>query len=189
MQCFIVVIRCSAIIVFFVLCALANADIYEYTDDNDAISFTDDPGIILKKNGKSNKVRTSEPDDLDLTETRFKLINNHIVVPVTVSYKGRDVVGQFVLDTGAAGSVISPHLSSQFEINPRDTDIAILRGVTGFGVAGTVVVDSIKIGPVRVGSVEVAVAQFGNYDGLLGNDVLSSARFQIDYGSRRISWQ
>jgi len=177
------------VILAFFICSQAAADMYEYIDEHGAVSFTDDPGNIPKRSLKSKKLRPKDQEDESMSETHFKLQNNHIVVPVTLSYKGKDVKGQFVFDTGAARTVISPHIARQFDIHTRDTDIAMIQGVTGFALAGTLILDSISIGPNRVGNVEVMVTSFGSYDGLLGNDVLSSSRFQVDYSARRISWQ
>ncbi len=176
-------------ILVLVVFSSAVAETYEYVDENGTISFTDDPVKIPKSRNKTTKVRPKIQESESMTETLFKLVNNHIVVPVTVSYKGRDIKGQFVLDTGAASSLISPNIAKQLDINPRDSDIAMIQGVTGFGLVGSVILDTISIGPQRVGSVEVAVTSVGTYDGLLGNDVLNSSRFQIDFNARRIRWQ
>jgi hypothetical protein len=179
----------SIAVALLAFCSLAAAEMYEYVDENGAISFTDDPGRIPKSRQKSSKMRPKAQENESMTETHFQLLNNHIVVPVTVSYRGRDIRGKFVFDTGAAGSMISPGIAKQLNINPRDADVAVIEGVGGFRLAGTVVLDFISIGPQRAGSVEVAVSSFGDYDGLLGNDVLGSSRFQVDYSARRIRWQ
>ncbi len=170
-------------VVILIFYSPSAADIYKYIDDNGNVRFTDDPG------DKAQIVSRDAQESDSLTETSFKLVDNHIVVPVTVSYKGREVKGQFVFDTGAATSLISPNIARQLEINPKDANLSLIQGVGGFSLAGLVVLDSISIGPRRVSSVQVPVSAVGSYDGLLGNDMLKSSRFQIDYEDRIIRWQ
>ncbi len=170
-------------VVILIFYSPSAADIYKYIDDNGNARFTDDPG------DKAQIVSRDAQDSNSLTETSFKLVDNHIVVPVTVSYKGREVKGQFVFDTGAATSLISPNIARQLEINSRYDHHSWIQGVGGITLAGSVVLDSISIGPRRVSSVKVPVTSVGSYDGLLGNDLLKSSRFQIDYEDRLIRWQ
>jgi len=177
----------AAAVIMLVFCSLSVADIYKYTDENGNLKFTDDPGKMPKGQDKAEQVYRDTQDNP--TETSFTMVNNHIVVPVTVSYRGRVVQGHFVFDTGASSSVISPSIARQLEINPKDAELAVIQGVGGSSVVGSIVLDSISIGPNRANRVEVPVASIGSYDGLLGNDILNRSRFQIDYSARLIRWQ
>lgn len=179
----------SLAVLFLVFSSPSVADIYKYIDEKGNLQFTDDAGKVPNGQGNAQKVYRDTQGGESMTETAFTLVNNHILVPVTISYKGRVVKGQFVFDTGASSSLISPAIARQLEINPKDADIAVISGVGGSSLVNSVVLDSISIGPNRVTSVEVPVSAVGNYDGLLGNDLLKRSRFQVDYSTRIIRWQ
>ncbi len=181
------VVCLAAAAYLFIVYSPAHADIYQYTNEKGDLVFTDDPSKVPNGMDKAQKVYRDA--DENPKETSFILANTHIIVPVTVSYKGRTVKGQFVFDTGASGSIICPKIARQLEISPDNSSLALIEGVNGRSVAGMVTLDWISIGPNQAHNVSVPITAVGNYDGILGNDLLGGSRFQIDYGARRIRWQ
>ncbi|MDU0460286.1 MAG: retroviral-like aspartic protease family protein [Geobacteraceae bacterium] len=164
----------------------SSAETYQYVDENGTMSFTDNPVSIPKSARKSKSM--GDIENADDSVTTFRLINNHVIVAVSVIFKGREVKGQFVFDTGANSSVISPDLARRLNISDRDTSVAMMQGVGSSGAVSTVVLDAIKLDGKAAGNLEVSVVGFANYDGLLGMDFLAGKKFQIDYHGRKIRW-
>ncbi|OGU03708.1 MAG: hypothetical protein A2X82_10180 [Geobacteraceae bacterium GWC2_55_20] len=162
------------------------AETYQYVDEKGTMSFTDNPVSIPKSARKSKSM--GDIDNGDDSVTTFRLINNHVIVAVSVIYKGREVKGQFVFDTGANSSVISPDIARRLDIRDSDTSVAMMQGVGSAGAVSTVVLDAIKLDGKAAGNLEVSVVRFANYDGLLGMDFLAGKKFQIDYHGRKIRW-
>lgn len=165
----------------------SGAETYQYIDENGTLSFTDNH-VTIPKNARSSK-SLGDNDSEDGSVTSFRLINNHAIVSVVLLYKGREARGQFVFDTGANTSVISPDIARRLEVDYKDTSRAMIRGVGGTSSTSTVVLDAIKLDGKSVGNVNVCVVEFGNFDGLLGMDFLAGKKFQIDYHAHKIRWQ
>lgn len=111
-----------------------------------------------------------------------------IVVRVAVNGTGPHA---FLVDTGASGSVITGDLHDAL----RAPAVAQTTVTTPLGDERRVVarIDRIEIGGAAV-TVLATVVPPGSFDGaagvkgLIGQDVLASRRYTIDFGRRRIQW-
>lgn len=109
------------------------------------------------------------------------------VVPVMVNEQGPF---KFILDTGAATTVISPELANHFELLP--TEARQLKGAKSTGVASKGVLSSLAVGTALQLQSSVTIADiFGplgqqigmKLDGILGNSYLCAYRVTIDYAN------
>ena len=167
-----------------------SGDFYQYEDENGSVNFTDDPANIPKKLMKKKKTRDDEMSDPNSSVTRVQIIKNQVLVPVRVSYQGKEIQSSFVLDTGANSCTISPRLANRLNINPKDAN-ASLAQVVGGGVyrIGYVTLDYVIVGPTRKYNVIANVISSGdNNDGLLGMNFLRELRYHIDFDTNTIKW-
>lgn len=122
--------------------------------------------------------------------TPFDLLDDgSIVVPVTIGGTGPY---RFVLDTGSSRTVIASRVSQALRLPV----VAKMMMVTPAGrEAGYIVrLNALAIGERTAVSVEAAMAPADRYaagqrvDGLIGQDILASAVYTIDYQHRVMVW-
>jgi clan AA aspartic protease (TIGR02281 family) len=178
------VLACICLIPF-----TAYGEIYQYEDDSGTTHFVDDPGRIPRKYLKKQRIHGEVGDDTMSRVTRVSINGNQVLVPVRLSYKGREVQAVFILDTGASSCTINPSLADRLQINPSDAGRALARTVGG-GVymVGHTKLDYIVAGPNRKYDVEVSVIQSPQADGLLGMNFLRELRYHVDFNTSTIRW-
>ena len=124
------------------------------------------------------------------TPTPFDLLDDgSLVVPVTIGGTGPY---RFVIDTGSSRTVITARLWQSL----RRPVVAQTVMVTPAGrhLAYVVKLDDLTVGPLPAMNIEAAVVTADRYaggqpiDGLIGQDVLASAIYTIDYRQRVIVW-
>jgi predicted aspartyl protease len=103
-----------------------------------------------------------------------------IIVPVTVNCQGPF---QFVLDTGANASVLSPHLAEALGLKVDLTRTVTIQGVTGSASAATAPIDQLAAGETMLEKRRLAVADasFMATDGVLGADGFSNKVVLVDF--------
>jgi len=103
---------------------------------------------------------------------------------------------QFVLDTGASQTIISPVIARQMGIKSTDVDAIVGAGGSFAAFAGTL--DSLRVGDALLEKVEVVVSDIFSplslaagtgMDGILGHNVLRNFTVIIDYPNERILLQ
>jgi aspartyl protease len=108
-----------------------------------------------------------------------------VLVPVLVNGHGPF---QFVLDTGANRTVLTPRLVDTLGLEIAAKDHVTLSGVTGSASVPTVLVDHLKVGDVELKRERLPVADSLSEDtqGILGVDALAGTRIVIDFVRSRI---
>lgn len=128
---------------------------------------------------------------LRLLETRVVVRGNQVLVPVTVTYHGRDVEVKMLLDTGASGTVFYRNALAKLE---ADSESAGYAQVAGGGVVkiSSVEFDRIKVGPFKARHIRAFVmnnkSPNSGFDGLLGMDFLMNVEYKIDFARQVIIW-
>lgn len=169
---------------------VASGEFYQYQDENGSVNFTDDPANIPKKMKARKKVRKDDMSDPNGSIMRVRILRNQVLVPVTVSYRGKEEQATFLLDTGANNCTISPGLAARLGFKARDGNTAMAQ-VVGGGVylVGHTVLEYVVVGPNRKYDVAVSVISSGSSnDGLLGMNFLRDLRYHIDFDSQTIKW-
>ncbi len=108
-----------------------------------------------------------------------------ILVPVTVNRQGPY---QFVLDTGANRTVLTPRLVAELGLETAPADHVTLSGVTGSASVPTVAIEQVKAGDVELNRQQLPVADSLSEDthGTLGIDALRDTRVLVDFVNGRI---
>ncbi len=128
-------------------------------------------------------------DESGKTRVGFELYQDYLIVVRGSVGPLRDL--NFLLDTGATPSVLSPRLKEKLHLVTAPMDIAVLKG----SVKGeTATVPSLQFGPIRKDNVAVLIQDLSflqkgipvRLDGIVGLDVLGQSTFVIDYAAHEI---
>jgi hypothetical protein len=111
-----------------------------------------------------------------------------VILDVRIDGKGPF---RFLLDTGSTHSAITERLARYLKA------AAVAKAVVDSSLGGDTVpvvrLERLEVGPVATSgvmpSVVPAVDPSGEADGILGQDVLASHRYTIDFRARRIDWR
>ena len=126
--------------------------------------------------------------------TPFSYIkDSHLVgVPVYINGKGPF---DFVLDTGAGNTCVTPELATKLELDVKPVH-GIARGVGGDVQLELAAIDSVSVGEVRITHSQVVVIDLSKVspkgklieNGIIGWDFLRSFETVIDYPQRQFSF-
>jgi hypothetical protein len=126
--------------------------------------------------------------------TRVRIVDNQVVVPVTLKNGTETVHVELVLDTGATRSVIHEVLANRLQIDLRRTRESSSEVADGRVIRTRVArIDSLSVGPFAVAPAEVEFIAYSGgakagHDGLLGMDFLGKHRYQIDMEHELVRW-
>ena len=165
------------------------SEFYQYEDESGGINFTDDPAKIPKKFKNKKKSRADDDEHPGSPVMRVKIKGNRVLLPVTLCYRGKVVVANFILDTGAEVSTMTPALAEKLDIQPEDTDVAFAQGIgSGVHVIGHVKLDYLLVGPNRKYDMDFIIIPAGGGDGLLGMNFLRELRYHVNFDKSIINW-
>lgn len=121
-----------------------------------------------------------------------KIVRNSILVPVSITYSGKEITTTLVLDTGASMTAVNQSVARQLNITQGERSAA---RVVGGGIIRTltVTVDRIKVGPKTINKPRITVFRHkgsnSEEQGLLGLDFLQHFDYNIDYDNNLIIWK
>jgi len=199
------------IIVFIVLttfmlsAAMAAGDtIYSWTDENGVRHMTNIPPV--QSNEKVDiieieppqivgepEILYSQPDEQlsPQNETEISIIDNHVIVPVTLAYKQKKVRARLLLDTGSTNITLHKDIAKKLSIeNPQKGTIRVAGGE--LIDAEAVILDSVTVGPhTKKNLVAGIIEHLGPdvaFDGLLGMNFLKNYHYSIDFENQMLRW-
>ncbi|HEY4379146.1 MAG TPA: retropepsin-like aspartic protease [Acidobacteriaceae bacterium] len=119
----------------------------------------------------------------------FELYHDYMIVLRGAAGPAKGL--NFLLDTGATPSVLTPRLAAKLHLEVVGEDIAVLNETVRGGRA---TVPELQVGPVRKQNLPVLIEDLGflqkqfplQIDGIVGLDVLGTDAFVIDYATREI---
>ena len=143
--------------------------------------------ISLERNQPSAPTLAPAPEPADALyaiPTRLDRIGR-IVIPVLVNGRGPF---QFVLDTGANATVISPHLAAALGLQVDLTQTLVMSGVTGSASVPTAMVEDIQSRGLALAGQRLAVSEASaiGTDGILGVDALRHKAVLVDFNNDRV---
>jgi predicted aspartyl protease len=129
----------------------------------------------------------------DSNETRVTIAGNHVLVPVTLGYKGKTVDAQLVLDTGASVTMINTDIAAQLGIDPAETVPGEGQAVGGIILpAAFTKLGYVSVGPHTKKDMIVSIVEEKGLrerrDGLLGMDFLRGLQYYVDFKNQVIDW-
>jgi clan AA aspartic protease (TIGR02281 family) len=168
------------------------ADLFQYTDKDGTVVIVDDESKIPASYRKKSQASRSSGGSEKYTGVTVR--GNKVIVPVTFSYRGNQVQGRMLLDTGASLTAIFPGLANRLGIQPDHGQRAVGRIADGSYVeAQHTRVEYMQVGPkVQQNSEVVVLQQAGpsmGFDGLLGMSFLGDFRYHVNLQNSTIEWQ
>jgi hypothetical protein len=124
--------------------------------------------------------------------TRVRIVNNQVLVPVTLKNGAESVRLELVLDTGATRTAVYEGGVSGLKIDPRSARASQAEVADGRVISSRIaVIDSLSVGPFALAAAELELIPYlgsGRHGGLLGMDFLGRHRYQIDMEHELIRW-
>lgn len=163
---------------------------YSYTDEKGTVHIVDDLAKVPQNYRQSMTVTQPSVPRSSITPVVIK--GNQVLVPVTLTFRGRSVEARFLLDTGASITTISENLASQLGVQSSDVRAGKATVADGRSVGSYVFwTDALTVGSHSVPHVQASILP-GNggdgYDGLLGMNFLRNFRYHIDFNRSVIEW-
>jgi len=124
--------------------------------------------------------------------TKVTISGNHVLVPVTLGYLGREVQATLVLDTGA--DLITIHRPIADQLRLPLTQRANLRVVGGKKIQARLAkLDYARVGPYEAQDIHALIILHQgspvSHDGLLGMNFLRGLEYSIDFENQVIRWR
>lgn len=128
---------------------------------------------------------------LSMLETKVVVKNNQVLVPVTVTYHGKDAQVTMLMDTGASGTVFHRDALEKLEASSESAGYARVAG-GGIIKVSSVLFDKVQVGPFQAKGINSFVidnkSPGGTFDGLLGMDFLMNVKYRLDLKGQKIIW-
>ncbi len=171
-----------AVATLLALATPAVADLYQWTDTNGVVYYTTDPDRIPAEYRDIANVTRWAPREPAQTPAETHSISFSVGAPIIAEAYLNGVALTFVLDTGAARTVISPATLARTGFATDTGRRMRLVGVAGTTEAPEVMVPRLDVAGAQIGPVNVLAYDVPGLpaDGLLGRDVLDQFTLTID---------
>lgn len=161
-----------------------------YTDDRGIVHIVDDYYKVPQEYRQSMTETRSATPRSDLTRVVIK--GNRVLVPVTLSYRGRSVEASLLLDTGASVTTINERIAHMLRVELSDARPGKATVADGRTVGSYLfLADSLAVGSRSLPRIQASILPGSGgegYDGLLGMNFLKNFRYHVDFNRSVIEW-
>jgi predicted aspartyl protease len=146
---------------------------------------------LLEEEKRQQEEKAREELEQSLT-TKVTISGNHVLVPVTLGYGGREVQATLVLDTGADLITVHRQIADQLRLPlTKRAGVQVTGGKTIR--ARLAELDYVRVGPYEAKKAQVLIIlDQGSptpHDGLLGMNFLRGTEYSIDFENQVIRWK
>lgn len=177
--------------------------IYSWTDENGVRHMTNIPPVQSKQKVDILEIKPSQivgdpeihyaqPEEQPpLKGTDVSIIDDHVIVPVSLAYGQKNVTARLLLDTGSTNITLHKHIAKKLSIKkPRKGSIRVADGK--LIDAEAVILDSVTVGPHTEKNLLAGIIEHTGpdvaFDGLLGMNFLKNYHYTIDFENQVLLW-
>lgn len=167
---------------------------YQYTDKDGIISFTDNPANVPKNVDAqarswagSRKIEVRQGSG---RETAIIAERDRVYVPVTIRSAGRSKEVLLLLDTGATSTTLYSQAAAGVSLaNARHGRATLADGRVVGNITGEV--EAVEVGPAVARGISISIMQQSgqkDHQGLLGMNFLKNFHYTLDLNRKVIRW-
>jgi predicted aspartyl protease len=168
---------------------------YDHLPENEKIMMIEkDRDLDAKRALEEKKIQQHREREryLKSLQTAVTIIDNQILVPVTLVHGLIRRNTLLLLDTGASHIVLYKNFADELDIEPFEQGQAIVAG--GHRIkSARAKLDYFKVGPVAMENINLTIISYQGppvrFNGLLGMNFLRNVEYSIDFKNKLIKWK